>query len=158
MHTFAALALRAQSYRRIAIAYQTEGIFANRAFNRRSHHFDHRGHSYSSTWGVGFAAAITNLGGALPCTASAATACILDPIITVTGVKSGYKLKATGAGGAGTAASPYTSFEASAVPVTVGTTGQRTFCSDESGVVRFNPAGGADPGTDVLCEALTALQ
>jgi type IV pilus assembly protein PilA len=116
--------------------------------------------SYSSTWGQGFAAAIGNLGGAAgaACTASAATACILDPIITVTGIKSGYKLKATGAGGAGTAASPNTSFEASAVPVTVGTTGQRTFCSDESGVVRFDPAGGADPGTDVLCEALTALQ
>jgi type IV pilus assembly protein PilA len=73
-------------------------------------------------------------------------------------LKSGYKLSATGAGGAGTAASPYTSFEAAAVPVTVGTTGQRTFCSDESGVVRFDPTGGADPGTDVLCEALTALQ
>src|SRR6202044_1545046 len=114
--------------------------------------------SYSSTWGVGFAATIANLGGALPCTAAVATACILDPIITVTKLKSGYKLSATGAGGAGTAASPYTSFEAAAVPVTVGTTGQRTFCSDESGVVRFDPAGGADPGTDVLCEALTALQ
>src|SRR5580693_8963732 len=48
--------------------------------------------SYSSTWGQGFAAAITNLGGALPCTAAAATACILDPIITVTKIKSGYKL------------------------------------------------------------------
>jgi hypothetical protein len=67
-------------------------------------------------------------------------------------------LEATGASGAGTTASPYKSFEASAVPVTVGTTGQRTFCSDESGVVGFDPAGGADPGTDVLCERLAALQ
>src|SRR6204780_4229001 len=124
--------------------------------------------SYSSTWGQGFAASITNLGGALPCAASAATACILDPIITVTKIKSGYKLSATGAGGAGTAASPNTSFEAAAVPATIGTTGQRTFCSDEaggvrfdpeeSGVVRFDPAGGADPGTDTACELLTALQ
>jgi type IV pilus assembly protein PilA len=114
--------------------------------------------SYSSTWGVGFATAIASLGGAIPCTASSTSACILDPIITVTKVKSGYTLSATGAGGAGTAVSPNTSFEAAAVPVTVGTTGQRTFCSDESGVVRFDPAGGADPGTDVLCEALTALQ
>jgi type IV pilus assembly protein PilA len=101
--------------------------------------------SYSSTWGQGFAAAIGNLGGAAgaACTASAATACILDP---------------TGAGGAGTAANPFTSFEAAAVPVTVGTTGQRTFCSDESGVVRFDPAGGGDPGTDVACEKFVALQ
>src|SRR5271154_1248419 len=80
--------------------------------------------SYSSTWGVGFAAAIANLGGALPCTASSTTACILDPIITVTGIKSGYKLTATGAGGAATATNPNTSFETAAVPVTVGTTGR----------------------------------
>src|SRR6202161_3254206 len=78
--------------------------------------------SYSSTWGVGFAVAITNLGGALPCTASATTACILDPIITVTGIKSGYTLTATGAGGGGTCASANTSFETAGVPVTVGTT------------------------------------
>ena len=115
--------------------------------------------SYSSTWGQGFAATITNLGGAVPCAnASAAAACILDPIITITKVKSGYTLSATGAGGAATQTQPNTSFEAAAVPVTLGTTGQRTFCSDESGVVRFDPAGGADPGTDVLCQALTALQ
>jgi type IV pilus assembly protein PilA len=117
--------------------------------------------SYSSTWGQGFAAAIGNLGGAAgaACTASAATACILDPIITVApNTKSGYVLAATGAGGAGTAANPFTSFEAAAVPVTVGTTGQRTFCSDESGVVRFDPAGGGDPGTDVACEKFVALQ
>jgi type IV pilus assembly protein PilA len=88
--------------------------------------------SYSSTWGQGFAAAIGNLGGAAgaACTASAATACILDPIITVApNTKSGYVLSATGAGGAGTAANPFTSFEAAAVPVTVGTTGP----------VRMNP-------------------
>jgi type IV pilus assembly protein PilA len=114
--------------------------------------------SYNSTWGLGFAASITNLGGAIPCTASSATACILDPLITVTGTKSGYKLKATGAGGAATATNPNTTFEASAVPVTVGTTGQRTFCSDESGVVRFDPTGGADPATDTKCQALTSLQ
>jgi type IV pilus assembly protein PilA len=114
--------------------------------------------SYSSEWGQGFAAAITNLGGALPCTAAAAPACILDPIITVTGIKSGYTLTATGAGGAGTAANPRTSFEASAVPVTVSITGQRSFCSDESGVVRFDPAGGADPGTNVAWQKLVALQ
>ena len=114
--------------------------------------------SYSSTWGQGFAQGIANLGGAIPCTATAAQACILDPIITVTKVKSGYTLSATGAGGASTQTQPNTSFEAAAVPVTVGTTGQRTFCSDESGVVRFNPAGAADPGTDTACQLLTALQ
>jgi type IV pilus assembly protein PilA len=115
--------------------------------------------TYNNTWGIGYATAITKLGGASPCTASAATACLIDPLLSVApNQKSGYTLKSTGAGGAGTAASPNTSFEASAVPITVGTTGQRTFCSDETGVVRFDPAGGGDPGTDTACQAFAPLQ
>jgi type IV pilus assembly protein PilA len=115
--------------------------------------------TYNNTWGIGYATGITKLGGANPCTASAATACLIDPLLSVApNQKSGYTLVSTGAGGAGTAASPNTSFETSAVPITVGTTGQRTFCSDETGVVRFNPAGGGDPGTDVACEAFSPLQ
>jgi type IV pilus assembly protein PilA len=115
--------------------------------------------TYSSTWGVGYAAAITNLGGASPCTATSATACLLDPLIsTAPEQKSGYTLTATGAGGGGTASSPDTTFEVGAVPIKVGTTGQRTFCSDESGVIRFDATGGADPGTDTKCEALPSLQ
>jgi type IV pilus assembly protein PilA len=37
--------------------------------------------TYSSTWGKGFAVALTNLGGANPCTASAATACLVDQVV-----------------------------------------------------------------------------
>ncbi|MGH9726016.1 MAG: prepilin-type N-terminal cleavage/methylation domain-containing protein [Candidatus Acidiferrales bacterium] len=116
--------------------------------------------TYASTWGQGFAAAVTNLGGAVPCvTPTAAAACLLDSAISVApNQKSGYTITATGGGGAGTASSPNTQFETAAVPMKVGTTGQRTFCSDESGVVRFDVAGGADPATDVKCEALPALQ
>jgi type IV pilus assembly protein PilA len=114
--------------------------------------------SYSSTWGQGFAAAITNLGGALSCLQRPPRLAFSTRSSPVTGIKSGYTLTATGAGGAGTAANPNASFEAAAVPVTVGTTGQRTFCSDESGVVRFDPVGGADPGTEVARQKLVALQ
>jgi type IV pilus assembly protein PilA len=114
--------------------------------------------TYQSTWGTGFATAITNLGGALPCTASAATACLLDPLLSVApNQKSGYTLTATGAGGAGTQSSPYISFEAAAVPISA-TTGTNTYCSDESGVVRYDGTGGADPATDTKCELLPALQ
>ncbi len=115
--------------------------------------------TYQSTWGVGFATAITNLGGAVPCTASSTTACLLDPVLSVAPFqKSGYTLSATGAGGSGTASSPNTSFETAAVPISVGSSGQNTYCSDESGVIRFDPTGGKDPGTDTACQALTALQ
>jgi type IV pilus assembly protein PilA len=115
--------------------------------------------TYSSTWGVGYATKIDNLGGASGCTASSTTACLLDPLISTTPYqKSGYTLTAAGAGGGGTASSPNTTFETAAVPIKVGTTGQRTFCSDESGVIRFDAAGGADPATDTGCEALPSLQ
>src|ERR1035437_9250215 len=45
--------------------------------------------TYSSTWGTGFAAALTNLGDANPCTASAVTACLVDQVVA-SGTKSGY--------------------------------------------------------------------
>ena len=115
--------------------------------------------TYNNTWGIGYAAAITNLGGALPCTPAAATACLIDPLLSVApNQKSGYTLVSTGAGGAATVSSPDTNFEVSAVPITLGTTGQRTFCSDETGVVRFDAAGGGDPATDTKCEGFPALQ
>ncbi|MGH9830943.1 MAG: prepilin-type N-terminal cleavage/methylation domain-containing protein, partial [Blastocatellia bacterium] len=80
--------------------------------------------TYSSTWGQGFAVAIANLGGpaaacAPPAVAYPVTSCLLDPLLSVApNQKSGYTLKATGAGGAGTIASPDTQFETAAVPVT----------------------------------------
>ena len=114
---------------------------------------------YASAWGTGYSSNINKLGGAAPCKPKANTACILDPLLsTAPNEKSGYKLKSTGAGGGGTAASPFTQFEASAVPITKGVTGQRTFCTDETGVIRFDPKGGADPGTSAKCEKLTQLQ
>jgi type IV pilus assembly protein PilA len=112
--------------------------------------------SYSSTFGTGFAAALANLGGAVPCAApSAATACLIDPTLAGGGPKSGYLLAAPGAAAVG---GQVPSFAVSAVPQTVGTTGLRSFCSDETGVVRFDPTGATKAATDVACQGLTALQ
>ncbi len=110
--------------------------------------------TYSSTWGTGFAASIANLGGANPCTAAAAAACLIDPVLAA-GNKSGYKLAAPGGAAVG---GIVPTFAVSAVPQTVGQTGQRAFCSDESGVVRFNVTGLVVAATDVACQALTPLQ
>jgi type IV pilus assembly protein PilA len=110
--------------------------------------------TYSSTWGTGFATAIGVLGGANPCTAAAATACLIDPVLAA-GAKSGYTLAAPG--GAAVAGIVPT-FAVSAVPQKVGQTGQRAFCSDESGVVRFDTTGLITAATDVACEALPPLQ
>jgi type IV pilus assembly protein PilA len=110
--------------------------------------------TYSSTWGTGYAVALANLGGAVPCTASAATACLVDPVLAG-GTKSGYKIAAPGGAAVGGIVQ---TFAVNAVPVTVGQTGQRAFCSDESGVVRFDPTGAVVAATDTACQALTALQ
>ena len=96
--------------------------------------------TYSTTYGTGYAL-LANLGGADPCAAAAATACLVDSVLTA-GTKSGYKITSVAAGGAGTAASPFTTFESGASPVAPGQSGQRSFCSDQSGVIRANPGGG----------------
>jgi type IV pilus assembly protein PilA len=111
--------------------------------------------TYSSTWGQGFAAAIGRLGGAAGCAPSAATACLIDPILT-TGLKSGYTLSTVGATGAGTVVSPFQTFETNATPQNT-STGTRAFCSDQSGVIRYNLTGTA-VGTAVgTCAALTTI-
>jgi type IV pilus assembly protein PilA len=110
--------------------------------------------TYASTWGTGFSTAIGLLGGANPCTAAAATACLIDPVLAA-GAKNGYNLAAPG-GAAVNGIVP--TFAVSAVPQKVGQTGQRAFCSDESGVVRFDTTGLITAATDVACEALPPLQ
>jgi type IV pilus assembly protein PilA len=107
--------------------------------------------AYNTTYGAGYGT-LAQLGTpVVPCTASAATACLLDPNLS-TGTKSGYSFTAVPIGTGNLV------FVASAVPLVVGASGQRTFCVDESGSVRFDPTGGAAPADDVGCEALTVLQ
>ncbi len=97
--------------------------------------------TYSSSWGIGYAADLASLGSnaAGACTATSTNACLIDNILTG-GNKSGYTFAA-----AGTLASNGVNngFEVNATPVTVGQTGQRAFCSDQSGVIRFNTTGTA---------------
>ena len=113
--------------------------------------------SYATTYGTGYAPALTNLGGATPCTASAATACLIDPFLGA-GTKSGYSFKALPNTGAGTTTNPFTGVEVTGNPLSVGTSGQRSFCSDQSGVIRFDPAG-AVMGTGAgACGAIPAAQ
>jgi type IV pilus assembly protein PilA len=99
--------------------------------------------AYSTTYGTGYAP-LPNLGGATPCAAAAATACLIDPFLTA-GAKSGYTIGTTVPAALGTTAAPNVTYEASARPIAPGQSGQRTFCTDQSGVIRGNPAGGAPP-------------
>ena len=104
---------------------------------------------------VGYAATIGALGegggGACP-GASSANACLIDDNLAVQGTaapgKSGYIYTATGTA---------STYEASGYPVTTGSTGTKTFCSNEDAVVRVDSAGtAADPGA-AACAALPGL-
>ncbi|HWF37491.1 MAG TPA: prepilin-type N-terminal cleavage/methylation domain-containing protein [Candidatus Acidoferrales bacterium] len=109
--------------------------------------------TYSSTWGVGYGALLTNLGGTTPCTASSTTACLLDPILGA-GAKSGYTFAAVG----NTAvAGALQGFEVNATPTSPGTTGTRAFCSDQSGVIRYNTAGTPIGTAANTCAAVTTI-
>jgi type IV pilus assembly protein PilA len=94
---------------------------------------------------TGFAGTLANLGGTSaactpPAVATVASACLIDSLLTL-GNKSGYTFAAAGAIlGAGTVRNVYT---VTAVPQGIGTTGQRGFYSDQSGVVRYTLDGTA---------------
>src|SRR5882724_2679688 len=98
--------------------------------------------TYSTTYGTGYTTLAQLGGAAVPCVAAAANACLIDSVLSG-GQKSGYTITAVAAGGAGTVASPFNTYEAGAVPVAAGQSGQRSFCSDQSGVIRADPAGSA---------------
>src|SRR5574337_411873 len=93
--------------------------------------------SYSTTYGTGFPAALTNLQPANPATAAAAD--LIDNVLAA-GTKSGYTFTYVAGAAVGGVIPTYT---INGDPQTRGTTGQRSFFSDQSGVIRFNTAAAA---------------
>jgi len=90
--------------------------------------------TYASTWVNSGYTTLPQLGGATPCVASAATACLLDATITVAPfTKSGYVLASAPIG-----AAPVTQYTVNADPTLFGRTGTRHFFSDESSVIRVS--------------------
>jgi type IV pilus assembly protein PilA len=125
--------------------------------------------TYNSTYGVGYSPDMQSMGGATGVAATCAGAELLDP--TLSGPpnpsqKSGYTftyiagtVKATVPTGSTCAPGWADGYVITAVPISVGTTGQRSFCSDGSGVIRFDPSGAAPANTPPLCaNTLQALQ
>jgi type IV pilus assembly protein PilA len=92
--------------------------------------------TYSITYPtLGFPAQLTTLGGVNPCSASSTQACLIDDTLAQ-GAKSGYTFVWTGDG-----ATPSVSYIVTGAPQAVGATGQRMFCTDQSGVIRYDPSG-----------------
>jgi prepilin-type N-terminal cleavage/methylation domain-containing protein len=85
---------------------------------------------------MGFPAQLTTLGGANPCaTASSAQACLIDDTLAQ-GTKSGYLFVLTGDG-----AVPSFSFIVTGTPQAIGSTGQLMYCTDQTGVIHYDPTG-----------------
>jgi len=93
--------------------------------------------TYSTNYpSIGFTGSLTNLGGtsASGCasTANSSGACLIDTTLSG-GTKSGYSFAI---GGLSTA--PSVTYTSSAQPSVPGQSGQRYFCSDQSGVIQYN--------------------
>ena len=102
--------------------------------------------SYASNYpNSGFTVLLTDLGGASPCAvASTAAACLIDDTLANAGAaataKSGYwftYIPASAVGGR------INSYRLTGQPVTSGSTGQRGFFTDNSGVIRYAVSGPA---------------
>jgi prepilin-type N-terminal cleavage/methylation domain-containing protein len=114
--------------------------------------------TYNSTYGNGFPPSLTAIGTTTANAVGCTNAELLDTVLT-SGTKSGYlfawqtgsvQLNSTSSscsGGYGYS----DGYVVTAVPVTTGTTGQRSFCSDASGVIRFDPTGTKATAASALC-------
>jgi type IV pilus assembly protein PilA len=92
--------------------------------------------TYSMTYpDMGYPALLTNLGGANPCTSSSVQACLIDDLLAL-GTRGGYSFVWTGDG-----LTPSVSYALTGTPLVVGSSGQRMFCTDQTGVIRYDPSG-----------------
>jgi type IV pilus assembly protein PilA len=113
--------------------------------------------TYSSVYSNGYSptlAALGGVGGA--CTAGG----FIDDVLAVAKQKSGYNFVYTGGvpvvnPPAGCPAG-FSTFVIEAAPITIGATGQRSFCAAADGVIRFDPTGAAFGGACPI--AFTAIQ
>ena len=96
--------------------------------------------------------ALAALGGTGPCTAAIATACLIDNTLATDNLgagKSGYHYLTT--------APTVGSYQATAYPITVNSTGVNSFCSIEDAVVRKDTAAIAGAIAHNTCVALPSL-
>ncbi|HWR34632.1 MAG TPA: prepilin-type N-terminal cleavage/methylation domain-containing protein [Clostridia bacterium] len=114
--------------------------------------------TYASTYpGYGFAADLAVLGTTATPPTEAASG-LIDSVLGCPSQpcsKSGYKFAIVGTAGDGT--TPNGSYQINGEPITAGTTGQASFCSNTDGVVRKQQAGGAI-ADEAACLALPPIQ
>ena len=105
---------------------------------------------YTAYPATGYAALLANLGGVAPCVPAVATGCLIDDVVATNGGgagKNGYNYANTGT---------LSTYVASGVPITLQSTGTRTYCSVEDNVVRFLANSAAVPAY-AACQGYAAL-
>ena len=105
--------------------------------------------TYSSTYNIGYAGALAQLGPTSAGCAVSGSACadLIDSVLSgvapaaAAPVKSGYSFTYAATNAVPTTAMPNATFSVLASPVSAGSSGTSTFCSDQTNVVRKDPAG-----------------
>jgi len=102
--------------------------------------------TYSSMYpGNGFACSLSALGGVQGSGAPTAQSAQILPADLATGQKAGYTFAITNCQKVTVNNQDmFTSFQVTAVPTSVGRTGDRGFCTDENNIIRIDPAGGTN--------------
>ena len=119
--------------------------------------------SYDATYGNGFPPSLAAIGNNGTTSVSCTNAELIDSVLT-SGTKQGYTFALThGAVQVTSSASSCSAgygyadgYIVTGTPVTVGTTGQTSYCSDASGVIRFNPTGATNAGPAPNCASTDA--
>lgn len=119
--------------------------------------------AYHVTWANGYPPVLAALGGVSGAPATCSQAILIDSVLaTPPSQKTGYTYAYTGQGP--TVIPPpicgapgYEAYLVTATPISVGTTGQRSFCSTEPAVIHADITG-APIASPAACDALPALQ
>ena len=118
--------------------------------------------SFYTTYGDGFPPNLSSIGTVTGAALSCQNAELLDSVLT-SGTKSGYTFTlipgtiAVTTTPAGCTTGFQDGYGVTATPVTTGTTGQRSFCSDASGVIRYDATGALFTEAAALCSAGTGV-
>ncbi|MGC1106441.1 MAG: prepilin-type N-terminal cleavage/methylation domain-containing protein [Candidatus Acidiferrales bacterium] len=118
---------------------------------------------YYEDYSNGYPPTMSSMGGAPGVLPTCDQAGELDPLLSsAPNQKSGYTFNYMGENGTvnvtpGCSAQGFLGFLATAIPLTVGVTGARSFCVTEDGVIHFDSSGAAI-ASEAACDVLPALQ
>ena len=114
--------------------------------------------TYYSTYATGYATSFAALSGPAGASATWGQSLLLDPTFNAANpARQGYSFIM---GAASPVAPPPATaangvddqtFDVTAFPITIGTTGQRSFCDDQSGAILFDPTGALNTAAGVSC-------